>query len=187
MIAHFALMGDLYQYEHYNTEASLWNSYPWQIGAENHLNVECSMPEFGMGKTIWCVDENDSSMVISSVAISSFSMYSSLITIDNYGNIGGDVGNTPDPIPHSLIGILRGSITKITTKALATDIEIDSHSERSDDPVPSIGILSGSVTGISTKLAIISVDSNSERLDEPVPNISILNGSITAISSVLGS
>jgi hypothetical protein len=186
VIAHFALMGDLYQYEHYNTEASLWNSYPWQIGAENHLNVECSMPEFGMGKTIWCVDENDSSMVISSVAISSFSMYSSLITIDNYGNIGGDVGNHPNPIPPMPIGILGGSITQVTTKALATDIEVDSYSEHPDEPVPNIGILNGSVTSTTSRLTIISIDSNSERLDEPVPSIGILNGSITAVSSELG-
>ena len=177
-------MGELYQYDPYDTEASLWNSYPWQLGADNGLDFEAVIPAFTMAKTIWTIGGSDSSIGSSSAELANFSMYAALILIDNFGNFGEDIGTKPAVIPYATVGISGGVISRVTTLEIPSDITIDSYSERQDEPVPSVSISGGNITDVLSRLAYIEIDSYSERLDEPVPSVSISGGNITTISSV---
>ena len=142
MIAHFALMGDLYQYSSYDTEASLWNSYPWQLGADNGLDFEAVIPAFTMAKTIWGIDDSDSSIGVTVAELGGFSMFATLIVMDNFGNFGSEVGNTPSPFPYTLIGISTGGLLTVTSISVPPPlVEMDTNSESS---------VSNTLIGIST-------------------------------------
>ncbi len=95
MIAHFALMGELYQYDPYSAEASLWNSYPWHLGADNGIDVSAKIPVFTMAKMIWDIDDSDSSIGASNATLGEFGMFASLILMDSFGNLGSDSGKLP--------------------------------------------------------------------------------------------
>jgi hypothetical protein len=150
MIAHFALMGDLYQYDPYETEASLWNSYPWQIGADNGLNFESAVPVFTMAKTIWDIDDSDSSIGVIGAEFGEFSMFATLILMDNWGNLGSDIQAkpAPSPLPFKLVSVISGQV--ISAASVLKLITEDSNSERQDEPVKTIAVLSGQVISIAS-------------------------------------
>ena len=184
MIAHFALMGDLYQYDPYDTEASLWNSYPWQLGADNSLEFIASVPVFAMTKTIWDIDDSDSGIGVVGANLGTFSMFSSLIVIDSWGNFGSDIQSkpAPNPLPFKLISVMSGSV--ISASSQQQLITADSNSERQDEPVKLISVMSGSVVSASSLLKLITADSNSERQDEPVKIIATISGQVISTASI---
>jgi hypothetical protein len=184
MIAHFALMGDLYQYDPYDTEASLWNSYPWQIGADNGLNFKSIVPAFTMSKTIWDIDDSDSSIGAIGAEFGEFSMFATLILMDNWGNLGSDIQTkpAPSPLPFKLVSVISGQV--ISASSLLKLIVEDANSERQDEPVKTIAVLSGQVISASSLLKLIVEDANSERQDEPVKTIAVLSGQVISIASI---
>ena len=181
MIAHFALMGDLYQYDPYDTEASLWNSYPWQIGADNSLDFKGSVPAFTMSKTIWDIDDSDSSAGASNAVLGSFSMFATLILMDNLGNFGDGIGSEPENFVLDSIYTTSGTVISVQSRS---KIVIQSaNSERLDEPVKLLSTLSGGVLSVSSALIIVYGNTNSERADEPVKLISTLSGTVVSITS----
>lgn len=182
MIASFALMGDLYQYDPYDTEASLWNSYPWQIGEENLVDFDAAIPEFSTMKTIWELDGGDG-IGTTDASLGNFVMFSILILLDNFGNVGDDAGNMPkpDPLPYKIITLMSGSVLSVASKTVL--VEANSNSERQDEPIKPISLISGSILSAASTLRIVDASSNSERQDEPVPLISLISGSVTHVSS----
>lgn len=184
MIAHFALMGSLYEYDPYDTESSLWNSYPWQIGNENGLGFSVVIPEFSMSKTIWEIDRNDSAIGSTSAALGSFSMFTALIVMDNWGNFGSDIQAkpAPNPLPFKLVSVISGGVVNVSSQLqLITE---DSNSERQDELVKPIAVTGGQVISASSLLKLIIEDSNSERQSEPVKAISVLSGQVISIASI---
>lgn len=176
MIAHFALMGGLYQYDPYGTESSLWNSYPWQIGAGSGLNVDAHLPSFSMSKTTWAIGEIDSPLVVTEVMISDFSMFSTLISVDNFGHTGEDIGSKPTPFPYKIAGLLGGGVVSITSIAAVKDIDTD-QTEQSYI-LPS----SGSVISIESIQTLVHVDSHSEAYGRS-GTLSPASGSVVSIIS----
>jgi hypothetical protein len=179
MIAHFALMGELYQYDPYETEASLWNSYPWQIGRDNGLDFEAVIPAFTMTKTIWDIGGSDSSIGATGAELGDFSMFATLILMDNFGNLGSDVGNEPDPFPYTLIGTLTGSVISIQSEPSV--VEANSNAETADE-APLIFAKSGSVLSASSQLTVVEANLNAETADE-APLIFAKSGSVLSITS----
>src|SRR5690606_37757989 len=107
MIANFVLMGELYQHNPFDTEAAPWNAYPWHIGADNGLEYATSLQQFAMAQTIWRIDENPAAqgLAITGAAVGDYSMFATLILLYQWGKIGSDVGNVPDPIPPEEISL----------------------------------------------------------------------------------
>jgi hypothetical protein len=172
-------MGDLYQYDPYDTEASLWNSYPWQLGADNGLDFKATVPAFMMAKTIWDIGGSDSSIGATGAELNEFSMFATLITMDNFGNLGSDVGNTPSPFPYTLIGVTGGSVLSVQSAAslIVADSNADSPTES-----PLIGVIDGAVLSTSSKLTLIVADSNADSPTE-APLVGILDATILSITS----
>jgi hypothetical protein len=181
MIAHFALMGDLYQYDPYETEASLWNSYPWQLGADNGLDFKATVPDFTMAKTIWDIGGSDSSIGATGAELGNFSMFATLIVMDNFGNLGSDVGKIPTPFPYKLIGISSGSMISVTSVAslLVTDQDAENSTES-----PLIGINNGAVISVQSAATLLVTDQDEENSTES-PLIGINNGAVISVQSAL--
>lgn len=180
MIASFALMGDLYQYDPYDTEASLWNSYPWQIGEENLVDFDAAIPEFSTMKTIWELDDGDG-IGITGGSLGNFVMFSIIVSFDNLGNLGDGTGNEPEWLMKEFISVSSGSVVSILSESKI--IYANANSEREDEPAKLISTLSGEVISVSSELIIIYGNSNSERPDDPVKLISTLSGTVVSIIS----
>lgn len=180
MIAHFALMGDLYQYDPYDTEASLWNSYPWQIGVDNSVGINSSMPAFTMSKMIWSIDDSDSSLGASSAVLGSFSMFASLVLLDQWGNLGSDAGNSPESIPYKLLGVVSGSVLSAESKS--TIVIANTYSEAADD-TNLVGVNNGAVLSTASSLIIVSHDTYSETADD-TNLVGINNGMVLSATSI---
>ncbi|QQD21235.1 hypothetical protein GJQ54_05350 [Oceanospirillaceae bacterium ASx5O] len=168
MIANFVLMGELYQHNPFDTEAAPWNTYPWHIGADNGLEYATSLQHFAMAKTIWRIDENPAAqgLAITGAALGDFSMFATLIVLDQWGNIGSDAGNNdPDPIPTEAIGptVIGAAILSVTSEAalIIKDSNVEQPSEQGF-----ISATGASVLSASSIETLIVRDSNQEKPDE---------------------
>lgn len=179
MIASFALMGDLYQYDPYDTEASLWNSYPWQIGEENLVDFDAAIPEFSTMKTIWELDGGDG-IGTTDASLGNFVMFSILILLDNFGNVGDDVGKKPDPFPYTLLGVVSGSVLSAESKS--TIVIANTYSEAADD-TNLICVNNGAVLSTASSLIIVSHNTYSEAADD-TNLVGINNGMVLSATSI---
>lgn len=169
MIAHFALMGDLYQYDPYETEASLWNSYPWRLGSDNGIDVGAGIPVFTMAKMIWDIDDSDSSIGASSATLGEFGMFSSLILLDNFSNIGSDAGNNPGPNPYSkIISITGGSVFGFSSLSATV---------KGDSSAIALSVTGGSAHSFSSFLETV------QETPQPEPSPVVTGGNVFGFTS----
>ena len=183
MIANFVLMGELYQHNPFDTEAAPWNTYPWHIGADNGLEYATSLQQFAMAQTIWRIDESPAAqgLAITSAALGDFSMFATLILLDQWGNLGSDAGNDPDPIPPEEISptVIGAAVLSVTSEAalLIKDSNVEQPSEQGF-----ISVTGASVLSVSSMETLIVRDSNQEKPDEQ-GFISVTGAAVLSVTS----
>lgn len=183
MIANFVLMGELYQHNPFDTEAAPWNTYPWHIGADNGLEYATSLQQFAMTKTIWRIDENpdEQGLSITSTAMSDFSMFATLVLLDQWGNLGSDVGKDPDPIPPEEISptVIGAAILSVASEAAL--LIKDSNVEQPDEQ-GFISVTGASVLSVSSMETLLVRDSNQEQPSEQ-GFISVTGATVLSVTS----
>ena len=185
MIANFVLMGELYRHNPFDTEAAPWNTYPWHIGADNGLEFETSLQRFAMAKTIWRIDENPAAqgLAITGAALGDFSMFATLILLDQWGNLGSDVGNDPDPIPPEEMcpSVVSANVLFLSADYLNPYVVRDSNQEQPNEQ-GFVSVLGGVVLSATGVLKIIVKDSNQEQPNEQ-GFVSITGATVLSVTS----
>lgn len=183
MIANFVLMGELYQHNPFDTEAAPWNTYPWHIGADNGLEFQTSLQQFAMTKTIWRIEEDPAAqgLEITGATLGDFSMFATLIVMDQWGNLGSDVGQDPDPIPSEDLPptVIGGGVIEVSSTYDNPYVDVDSAAESPPNFSPTV--LSASAAYIGSEIQLIVADSNSET--DASGCISVVGGGVTAATS----
>ena len=173
MISHFSVLGDFYNHEEYDTESSLWHSYPWLTGSDNRIEFALDF-SFRSVKTRW--DDIAGSAwrddVSGAANVSGFSLalFASLVSWEAQG--AGDIGSNTDVVGSSTIGFVSSDSVNVVYIA-------DSNS---DSPGNSFGVSSISITSSDSQEIIFRLDTYSETPGESVGSSSI---SISTASSVI--
>src|SRR5690606_16787047 len=110
------------------------------------------------------IDEDPAAqgLAITGAALGDFSMFATLILLDQWGNLGSDVGNDPDPIPPEEISptVIGAVVLSVTSEAAL--LVKDSNVEKPDEQ----GFVSetgASVLSVSSIETLLVRDSNQEK------------------------
>lgn len=169
MIANFVLMGDLYQHEDYSTLATPWDAYPWQIGSDNRLMITAGSDlSLSMSQMNWTLGESSDNTVSLSALLGSFSMPATLITLDNWGNIGSEAGSDPESLlPGEALGVTGAGVVDISLQATLVPYALD-------DTENALSVSTASVISADIALTLISHNDDFVENSMAVSSASIL-------------
>ena len=136
MISHFSILGDLYDHDDFDTQATDWYSYSWLSGRDNRLNLDLSSEALSF-KTRWGDIAGNSwrDDAISGLSLSDMtaSLFATLLRIDQWGNLGSEAGDDPNQIPDDWLFQVGAQITSITSELVFTELTFNSNAEQVDD------------------------------------------------------
>ena len=136
MISHFSILGDLYNHEDFDTEATEWGSYPWISGLDNKLDISLEA-EVVSDKTRWDDIAGDrwreDSIRVLNIDSMTVSFSASLVRFDQWGNVGSESGVSPEVIPDGWLFQTGAQIASVTSELVFTELVFDSNSDQPTD------------------------------------------------------
>lgn len=129
MISYFSVLGDFYHHEEYDTESSLWHSYPWLVGADNRVQFDLDF-SFRSVKTRWGDIAGpawrDDAGGAANASGFSITLFASLISWEAQGS--GDQAIQIDQMQSSVL-------SSVSTTSISTTVSLDSNQEQPSESV----------------------------------------------------
>lgn len=144
------------------------------------LSTSSELSENNQQKTIW--DLRDNVIEPSYLSFGSYSLFPTIVRIDQWGNIGDASGNNdPDPIPDEDVCPTVTGATVLSVTSEAALLIRDSNVEQPDEQ-GFISVTGASVLSASSMETLIIRDSNQEQPDEQ-GFISVTGATVLSVTS----
>tara|TARA_Y100000034_G_C6882621_1_gene404695 strand:+ start:479 stop:1048 length:570 start_codon:yes stop_codon:yes gene_type:complete len=157
LISHFTVLGDFYQHKEYSSVMTDWRTYPWVSGKDNRLSLDTASTVYSI-KTRWTDIAGSGwpdDVVSLNSELKSVDISFTQIRIDQWGNIGSDVGTDPDTIPDEWrIGVSSVTVFDAESEQVFFEIEFNTNETTID-------------TGIVAASSISLFDAESEQVYFP--------------------